>query len=395
MITKQLDSIEKMHCQKDQFFIPDHITYLNCAYMSPQLKRVMDTGVAAMGRKNLPYQITSQDFFDTPKLLRETFSKLINNHDPDRIAIISSVSYGMAIVSKNVDWKPGDQILVVEDQFPSNYYPWYKLSEKKNVHLNIVKAPEESSRGQQWNEKILENINEKTKLVTIGNVHWADGTKFDLRAIRRKTQEVGALLVVDGTQSVGALPFDIQDIRPDALICAGYKWLLGPYSIALAYLGPYFDNGDPIEENWINRRNSEDFAGLVNYVHDYRDKALRYAMGEQSNFILTPMLHQAIEQLNEWGPANIQSYCARWTSDPIRELQSLGISVENERYRGAHLFGLRTPHNMDMENLSEQFKKNNIFISIRGNAIRVAFNVYNDENDMDKLVEIIKKAGTR
>lgn len=391
MTTKPIDGVEKMHCQKDRFYLPDHVTYLNCAYMSPQLKVVMETGVKAMGRKNLPYEIAPRDFFDTPELLRRTFSKLINNAEPDRIAIIPSVSYGISIVTNNVDLKPGDQILVAAEQFPSNFYPWHKLSVRKQVQLNIVKAPEGNDRGQGWNESILENINEKTKIVALGNVHWTDGTRFDLRAIRTKTREAGALLVVDGTQSVGALPFDMEDIQPDALICAGYKWLLGPYAITLAYLGPCFDEGDPLEENWINRRNSEHFAGLVSYVHEYRDKALRYAMGEQSNFILTPMLQKAIEQLNEWGVSNIQNYCARMTDDPVRELQSLGISIEDERYRGAHLFGLRTPPNMDMEALADRFKKNEVYISIRGNAIRVAFNVFNDENDMDKLVEIIKK----
>ena len=226
----------------------------------------------------------------------------------------------------------------------------------------------------------------------MANVHWADGTRFDLKAIRKRTLEVGALLVIDGTQSVGALPFDINDIQPDALICAGYKWLLGPYSSAVAYFGPHFDEGEPVEENWINRRDSEDFAGLVNYQSEYRDKALRYSVGEQSNFILVPMLQRAIRQLNDWGPFNIQNYCSTLTSGPIAALQSMGISVENEHYRSAHLFGLRIPENMNMEHLSNEFKKNDLFISIRGNAIRVSFNVFNDENDMDKLVEIIKKA---
>lgn len=391
MTTKQVDTGKIMQCQKAHFYLPGHVTYLNCAYMSPQLKSVTAAGVTAVEGKNLPYQITVRDFFEGPELLRNTFSRLINNNNPDRIAIIPSVSYGMGIISNNIDLKPGDEILLAEEQFPSNFYPWQKLAARKNARLNIVRAPEGSNRGQHWNDRMLANIHEKTKLVALGHVHWADGTMFDLRAIREKTRQVGAHLVVDGTQSVGALPFDVEAIQPDALICAGYKWLLGPYSIALAYLGPYFDEGEPLEENWINRRNSENFAGLVNYENEYRDKALRYGTGEQSNFILTPMLQKGIEQLNEWGVDNIQNYCARLTRDPIRELQSLGVSIEDEHFRGAHLFGLRVAENMDMEALSEAFRKNDVFISIRGNAIRVACHVYNDENDLDKLVEIIKR----
>ncbi|MDN5211314.1 aminotransferase class V-fold PLP-dependent enzyme [Fulvivirgaceae bacterium BMA12] len=381
-----------MLCQKDHFSIPDHVTYLNCAYMSPQLKTVMDAGIEAAHIKNYPFQIKAEDFFNATTLLRQTFSKLIGNPDPDRIAVIPSVSYGMAIVSKNLNLQAGEEILLTHEQFPSNFYPWQKLACEKKGRLVIVEAPNEDDRGKKWNEKILENINEKTKLVTIGNVHWADGTKFDLKAIRQRTSEVGALLVVDGTQSVGALPFDVGDIQPDALVCSGYKWLLGPYSMAFAYFGSFFDDGDPIEENWINRHNSEDFAGLVAYESNYKEKALRYAVGEHSNFSLTPMMQKALEQLNEWGASNIQQYCSQLTKAPIAELLSLGFRIENENYRGSHLIGIRVPDHLDVKALSNQFKKHDVYISVRGNAIRVAPHVYNDQNDMDKLVEIIKKA---
>ena len=117
-------------------------------------------------------------------------------------------------------------------------------------------------------------------MVSIGHVHWSDGTLFHLEKIRAKLDKTGGLLVIDGTQSVGALPFSISKIRPDALICAGYKWLMGPYSLGLAYYGPAFDNGMPVEENWINRHNSEDFTGLIGYQDTYREMSLRYEVGE-------------------------------------------------------------------------------------------------------------------
>jgi len=120
-------------------------------------------------------------------------------------------------------------------------------------------------------------------------VHWTDGTRFDLVAIGRAARRVGAAFVVDGTQSVGALPFDVREIQPDALVCAGYKWLLGPYAMGAAYFGPRYDAGDPIEENWITRRGSDDFQRLVAYQDEYAPGAIRYDVGERSNFILLPM----------------------------------------------------------------------------------------------------------
>jgi selenocysteine lyase/cysteine desulfurase len=108
-----------------------------------------------------------------------------------------------------------------------------------------------TQRGSVWNEKILSAIDNNTRAVALGNVHWADGTLFQLEEIRKRTRDVGALLIVDGTQSVGVMPFDVKKIQPDALVCAGYKWLLGPYSIGLAYYSEYFDEGTPIEESWL------------------------------------------------------------------------------------------------------------------------------------------------
>ena len=146
-------------------------------------------------------------------------------------------------------------------------------------------------------------------MVAIGHIHWADGTKFDLKKIRERTKEVGAILVVDGTQSIGALPFDIAEFQPDAVVASGYKWLMGPYSTGMAYYGEYFRDGKPIENNWVNRLNSSDFANLVNYQDEYQPGAIRYEVGESANFILTPMLTEAIRQVNAWGPKNIQAYC--------------------------------------------------------------------------------------
>ena len=183
------------------------------------------------------------------------------------------------------------------EQFPSNYYPWKKLVEEQDGFLKMVEAPQSfEDRAKVWNQRLLDSIDENTAVVSLGNVHWADGTLIDLKAVRQKTEKYGALMIVDGTQSVGALPFDIETIKPDALICAGYKWLLGPYGTAMAYYGPTFDNGSPIEENWINRLNSEDFQGLVIYQDQYKPKAARYSVGQNSNFFLVPMLSKAIEK---------------------------------------------------------------------------------------------------
>lgn len=358
--------------------------------MSPLLKEVEKAGLNGMRRKRNPATISPANFFDQTEILREEYAKLINVREPKRIVVIPSVSYGLANVAKNLRADQSHNIVMAAEQFPSNVYPWLSIQKEKKVQLKIVSAPSAlTDRGKIWNERILNAIDSNTRMVALGNVHWADGTKFDLIEIRKRTRDVGALLVIDGSQSVGALPFDVSQIQPDALICVGYKWMLGPYSIGLGYYGNYFDEGSPIEENWMNRKFSEDFTALVNYNEEYQSTALRYEVGEHSNFILVPMMLAALQQLNKWKPENIQQYCAKITRKPIALLREAGFWIEDEAYRGHHLFGMRLPENLNVEKVKLALQKNKITVSFRGDAIRVSPNLYNSEGDLMKLVKAL------
>ncbi len=375
--------------QRSKFSLPPGNVYLNCAYMSPMLKSVEKRGIEGIQKKRNPAVVTGEDFFTDTEKVRKEFSKLINGQ-ANRVVLVPSVSYGMANVVNNIKLSSSDNIIVAAEQFPSNYYPWHRVSQDTGAKLKVIASPYELvNRGKLWNERLLEAIDPNTKLVALGNVHWADGTLFNLKEIRKRTREVGALLVIDGTQSVGALPFDVKEIQPDALVCAGYKWLMGPYSLGLAYYGEYFDQGKPVEENWINRLHSENFAGLVNYEINYQPGALRYEVGEHSNFILLPMLLEAVKQINQWKPKVIQQYCASITRKPITILQEAGYWVENEKFRGHHLFGVRLPAHAEVDKIKKTLQKNKISVSFRGDAIRVSPNLYNSEADLMKLVRVL------
>lgn len=379
-----------MDCQKYLFDLDPNITYLNCAYMSPLMKVVVEAGIEGIRRKIRPHNIPAEDFFRESDMLREEFSKLVHAEDPKRMVVIPSASYGLANVAKNLKLTKGDNIIVAGEQFPSNVYPWREAAQQAGAEIRTIAGPEVSdNRGALWNQRILEAIDNKTRLVATGHIHWADGTLFDLKAIRKRTEEVGAWMVIDGTQSIGALPFDIQELRPDALVAAGYKSLMGPYSIGMAYYGPALDGGIPIEENWINRYKSEDFANLVNYSDEYQPGALRYEVGERSNFILVPMLLAAVKKLNEWGPDNIQQYCEQLISEALDELREHGYRIEHRGQRAANLFGIRFGAERHMDQLRKRLAEANIFISYRGDAIRVSPNVYNDERDIAHLVDTL------
>ena len=381
-----------LSCKRSKFSLPDNITYLNCAYMSPLLKRVEKAGINGLRLKRNPGQIKAEDFFIQSTALRNTFGHLIDAPD-ERIAIVPSASYGIATAAANITIEKGQNIVVAAGQFPSNYYVWSRLCSEQSASLIAVAPPDTlKDRGKTWNERILEAITTRTKVVAIAHTHWADGTRFNLEKIRKRTRDVGALLIIDGTQSVGAMPFDFDAIQPDALICAGYKWLLGPYSLGLGYYGEYFNEGKPIEENWITRLASDDFAALVNYNAEYQPGAMRFDMGERSNFILVPMLLKALGQIARWGIKNIQEYCLSISQETIAKLGEKGYWIEETAYRGGHIFGIRLPKGIDVEKVKLSLQKNKVYVSFRGNAIRVSPYVYNDATDLRKLTRILMRA---
>ncbi len=376
--------------QSHLFSLEEGHTYLNGAYMSPQLKSVEAIGIENLQKKGRPYSISGEDFYSGRKNLRIMFAELVDVPDYNQTAIIPSVSYGVATVANNIRLEKGDEILVVDEQFPSHIYAWQKLADKYGAHIKVASSPSiGEGRGKQWNETILEAITQKTVVVAIPHVHWADGTRFDLIEIRSRASEVGAKLIIDGTQSIGALPFSVKEIEPDALIVGGYKWMLGPYALGMAYFHESFNDGEPLEENWINRKNSEDFANLTNYQSDYQPGADRFSMGESSNFNLTPILTKSIEQLIDWGQDNIQSYCQSITDRGVDMLRGKGCFVEAEAYRGYHLFGVYLPSHFNKSAIKKRLTENNVYVSYRGDAIRVSPNVYNSEGEFLKFVDCI------
>ena len=341
-----------------------------------------------MRRERMPMSIHASDFFAQCDEIRWRFASLVDAADPSCIAIIPSASYGVAIAARNLAVEKGQNIVLLHEQFPGNVYAWRRKAADRGAEIRTVVPPEEATRGAVWNERIIESIDEHTGIISVPHVHWTDGTVFDLVAIGRRAREVGAALVIDGTQSVGALPFDVEEIQPDALIVAAYKWLLGPYSTGVAYLGPRFDDGIPLEETWLGRAGSEDFKNLVDYQNEYQPgTALRYDMGQRANFILHPMLEASLDLLLQWSPVAVKDYCRRLVSPLIETSKSLGFSVEEDEWRADHLFGLRMPEGLDLEALKAELEARRIFVSLRGSALRVSPHVYNDENDVGALLE--------
>jgi selenocysteine lyase/cysteine desulfurase len=390
MTTNTLAPAKPLTCQKHLFSLPESLHYLNCAYMSPLSKRVEAAGLEGVRRKSVPTRIPPEAFFSESNQARALFAQLVNTA-ASRIAIIPAVSYGVATVIANLELKPGQKVVLLHDQFPSNVYAWRRL-QKKGVVLKTVQPAETGQRAKVWNERVLEAIDADTAVVTMPHIHWTDGSRFDLEAIGARAREVGAALIIDGTQSIGAFPFDIEQLKPDALIVAGYKTLMGPYGVGFAYYGSRFDQGVPLEDSWITRKGSEDFSRLVAYQDDYAAGMVRYDVGERSNPILLPMLIAALQDLLERSPAGVQAYCQKLTAPYLQTVQELGYSLEDASWRASHLFGIRLPKTVSLEGLKQKLAEKQVAVSVRGTAVRVSPNVYNDEADLEALLEVLQEA---
>jgi selenocysteine lyase/cysteine desulfurase len=379
--------------QKHLFSLPDDVHYLNCATMSPLLKSVETVGIEGLLRKSQPYNITQDHYFDTIEVVKTEFAQLINCDDPQRIALMGSVSYGLATVAKNLMKRglaqAGKKIVMVGEEFPSIVYAWDELKEN-GVQIELVTAPDSLlNRGEHWNKKLIESIDNQVVAVCISPSHWSDGTLFELQAIGARCREVGALFCIDGTQHIGAYPFDIQEVKADFVVCATYKWLLGPYGHAMAYLSEWFDDGTPLEQNWAMRKNSNDFKNLIHFQSEYRPKAYRYNIGEMSNFTNLPMIAEALRQLNAWGVSNIQAYAKDLTNPYLDALHAKGFWIEKSDYRASHLFGIRLPEGVDLSDIQQALVAQKVFVSYRGTAIRVAVHLWNDHSDMEIFTETL------
>jgi selenocysteine lyase/cysteine desulfurase len=365
--------------QRELFEIPEEVAYLNCAYMSPQLRSARVVGERAVARKSRPWEITSSDFFEDAEKSRALFARLVGG-EPDGVALVPSVSYGIGVAAANVPVREGERILILEDQFPSNVYPWRELAKRTGARLVTVPRPDD----HDWTSVVLDLLDEGTAVVAVPNCHWTDGSLLDLGRVGEGTRRVGAALVVDGIQSLGAHPFDVREVRPDFLVASAYKWLLGPYGIGFLYAGERWREGTPIEHNWINRRGSEDFSRLVGYQDAFQPGARRYDVGERSNFALLPMANEALRRILDWGVDNVSETIGELTGLIEREAKDRGIEAIPAERRARHIVGLKLGSAVAGD-LAARLAGENVFVSVRGESVRVSPHLYNTERDVERL----------
>lgn len=370
---------------RDAFDIPEDVSYLNCAYMAPQPRRVTEAGLRAMRRKEQPWRIAAADFFDDLERLRGLFAGLVGG-DADGVAVVPAASYALTMAAANIPASDSSRIVVLADQYPSNVYPWRDLASRSGAAVVAVQRPEDGD----WTRAVVDAIDERTVAVSVPNCHFMTGALVDVAQIGQAAHRAGAVFVVDLTQSLGALPLNVQDIGADLVVAAGYKWLLGPYSVGYAWLAPSLREWVPLEHHWAGREGSEDFARLTAYTDAYRPGARRFDGGEASNFALLPMAVAALETVSEWSVQRIAEAVRPLTAAVVAGAADLGLDVHANPHAG-HIVGLRLPPG-SYDAVAERLREANVHVSVRGESLRVSPYVFNTSDDVTRLIDALGAA---
>jgi selenocysteine lyase/cysteine desulfurase len=370
---------------RESFAITDAVTYLNSASLGPRLRAVDAAGHAAVARMAAPWNIRSADWFADARALRALFASLIGA-PTDCVALVPSVSYGIAIAARNVPVASGDNIIVIDQEYPSNYYSWRRLAGERGAEIRT--AP---PRGGSLTDAIVSSIDRRTAVVAVANCHWTNGAAVDLVRVGAAARRHDAALVVDASQSLGAYPFDVAEVRPDFLVTVGYKWLLGPYGLGYLYVADrWHAQGEPLEESWLNRAGGDNFAGLVDYTDAYQSGAQRFNQGESAQFYLLPMALAALTQIAQWTATRIQQQLSEWTSELSSRAATLGLDSLAREQRVGHMVGL-TARGTLPAGLVDALAARHVYVGARGNNIRVSPHLHSTAADLERLVVALQE----
>lgn len=365
-----------LECQRHLFDVPRDIAYFNTAAFSPFLLSVAEAGNRAVARRVHTWEIDSGELADGANQVRALFAKLINA-DADGIAVTPATSYGIAVAAANLDLVPGQTIVVLQDQFPSNYYVWVEKAEQAGAAVRVVPR-----RGNgDWTPGVLDAIGEDTGIAALPGCHWMDGSLLDLEAVGIRCREVGAAFVIDATQSVGAQRLDVESIQPDFLACSAYKWLLSPYTLGFLYAAPHRRDGRPLELHNGNHDPSQRHGG---YSAALRQTAARYDMGERTNLTQLPMACAAMGQLLAWGVGEIEDSLGVLTDAIAGQAEQRGYGFPPREHRARHFIGVTPPGGVPA-GLVDLLAADNVYLAPRGPCLRISPHLHNDEADIERL----------
>src|SRR5262245_54871757 len=233
--------------QRDLFDIPREICFLNAASYRPLPRKTQEAGRAAVGRKGQPWKLPGGFANALHERTRAAAARLINA-DPDDVALISSVGYGVATAAKLLTIPRGSRVLVLENDHSSPVLEWQVRSEPQGFAVETVRQPDDGD----WTSAVLVAAERPgasaLALASVSSVHWSDGGLIDVDKVAAALKRQGAMFLIDATHQVGVMALDVKRLDPDFLIFPTYKWVLGPYGRAFMYVAKRHQDGIPLEQ---------------------------------------------------------------------------------------------------------------------------------------------------
>jgi selenocysteine lyase/cysteine desulfurase len=375
--------------QRDLFEMPRDICYLNAASYSPLPLRTLEAGRAAVGRKGRPWTIDASFANAQHERARKAAARLINA-DPADVALIPSVSYGVATAAKLLTVPRGARVIVLENDHSSPVLEWHLRADAQGFSVETIGQPADGD----WTSAVLAAIERRgaspVGLASISSVHWSDGGLIDIEAVGAALRRQGAAFLIDATQGAGVLAMDVTRLDPDVVIFPTYKWLLGPYGRAFAYIAKRHQHGVPLEQTSSGRRDvraeNDVYFTDLRYVADAR----RFDMGERDHFISMEMAAIGMEMMAEWGTAAIAPRLAMLTERIEAGLRGLGVGFVERRLRAPHILSLGFKDGIP-KGLVEGLAGEGVHVAARLGRMRVSPHVYNDEADADRFVEALAR----
>ena len=315
---------------------------------------------------------------------RTAAAKLINA-DTDEIALVPHTTAGINLVAEGLDWQPGDNVVTLDDEFPSNIYPWMHLK-RLGVETRLVPT----TQGCVDLDQLANYCDDRTRVVSISWVGYANGCRRDLNAIAEIAHRRDALFFLDAIQGLGVFPLDVKQTAIDCLAADGHKWLLSPEGAGIAYIRrECLSRLTPTSVGWNSVVHAADFSRIE---LDLKPTAARYEGGSH-NMMGFLALGASLRMLLELGTENIAASILDITDRAAEELTALGAVVCSPRSDGASsgILSLELP-GYDPVAVRRHCLEQGVAVACRAGRLRVSAHAYNDESDLTRLLEAMRSA---
>jgi selenocysteine lyase/cysteine desulfurase len=347
--------------------------YLNSATFGQLPRRAWDAVAGHWQRRDTLACIDFLDWYDDADRLRASIARLIHA-TPDDIAFVTNAAGALGIVAGGLEWKHGDNVVTLADEFP-NYLYLPALVERYGVEFREV----------PW-ERFYDSIDARTRMVTLTEVNYSSGFRPPLAEISRFLRERGVLLFVDGTQSVGALRFDVQTARPDALAVHGYKWMISPTGAGFLYVSPQLRRRLPANAvGWRSHRTWRQVDNLHHGTPELKESAEKYEGGGLP-FPLLYAMEASVNLMLEIGPEVIERRVLDLAGSARERLRRLGADALET---GSQIVAAKFLDH-DPSRLARELKARRVVVAARHGFLRVSPHFYNNEEDLDRLEEGIR-----